>query len=207
MANLLNIDPYPIDIEEFPEDVVRIDITDRVKGYNPAQTTIPGKANEQAISLNFRDNHLLRRVRALEAIFAGLDTDTLAQLDLTLLAREQMSQTVTIPAGATTQNINLALGAIITVQCGNTQACTLTFSNQLKGLSGLIIFQGGAGQDHEIILPPTWAVAEISRTLTIRNGKANTLPFEYVRLAANTPVVVAELVYSSSLSPNLLMPS
>ncbi len=166
-----------------------------------------GDLNLQTLALAKQTKYLKNQVDAINAILGNLDTETLADLDLTLLTIQEKEQTVSIADGDQTRNIDLSQGAIVRLNCGNSLPCTLTFSNPLPRLSGLLILTASSGQDREIILPATWGIAEISRTLVIRATKTNTLPFEVYRVGQSTPTVVQELVIAGSLSPNLLMPT
>ncbi len=189
------------------EDVPLLLETDLALGAE-TQDDQDGDLNLQAIALAVRTEFLKNEIDDIKSQIPDFVTgDALSGLDITLLSLQEKTQTVTIASGETTKNINLNNGAIVFLNCGNSNACTLTFSNQRARLSGLLIFTCNAGQDREIVLPNSWAVGEISRTLLLRDSKSNSLPFEYVVLTNTTAVPpTQEFVLGGSLSPNLLMP-
>jgi hypothetical protein len=196
MAFLTGSNPYPPNTSAFTDDVVRIDITDRVKGYDPGAPSIVGKANEQALTLLQRTVHLLSRIVGIENTLGGLDTTTLAGLDLLTVKYENTRQTVTVAAGETTKTINLALGAVVALSLNNTAAVTLSFTNLRPSLSGMLILTA-VGADRTFILPSTWQPQDVSRTLVVRSGQKRILAFE-------CETVSPALVSASALSEPLL---
>lgn len=203
MAFLANSNPYAMDITAFPADVVRLDITDRVKGYDPGAPGTTGKANEQAKTLNERDNHLLDRLVVIEELLAGLDTDTLAALDLVTVTMENKRQEVTVASGDTAKTIDLADGAIVSISLNNTAPCTFTFGSMRQCLSGELILTA-VGADRTFILPATWQPTEISRTIVVRSGTKRILAFECEQVAVGGGSPLPEIVIASSLSEALL---
>jgi len=196
MAFLTGSNPYPSNTTAFTDDVVRIDITDRVKGYDPGAPGTIGKANEPNLTLLQKCVHLLSRVVGIEATLGGLDTATLAGLDLLTLKYENTRQAVTVSAGETTKSINLALGAVVALSLSNTSAVTLSFTNPRLSMSGMLILSA-VGADRTFILPSTWQPQELSRTLVVRSGQKRVLAFEFETIS---PVLVS----ASALSEPLL---
>lgn len=186
MANLTNSNPYPSNITVFPENVVRLDITDRVKAHDPAYPGVLGKANEQPKSLLDKLNHLLFRIVGIETTLSGFNTTTLSQLDLQTLKMENTRQLVTIAAGDTTKTIDLNNGAVVSLTLNNTAACSLVFNNPRGCLSGMLVLTAN-NADRTIILPATWQPQDVSRTLVIRSGQKRIVTFEVETL---TPSVI-----------------
>lgn len=196
MAFLTGSNPYPSNTTAFTDDVVRVDITDRVKGYDPSAPGVVGKANEQPLTLLQKAVHLLSRIVGIEATLGGLDTTTLAGLDLLTLKYENTRQSVTVAGSDTTKAINLALGAVIALSLSNTAAVTLSFTNPRASMSGMLILTA-VGADRTFILPSTWQPQELSRTLVVRSGQKRVLAFEFETIS---PVLVS----ASALSEPLL---
>ncbi|MCA0352290.1 MAG: hypothetical protein LCH85_09860 [Chloroflexi bacterium] len=196
MAFLIGSNPYPTNTTAFTDDVVRIDITDRVKGHDPTNPSVVGKANEQPQTLLQRTIHLLARVVGIETTLNGMDITNLNGLDLLTLKYENTRQAITVAANDTTKAINLANGAIVSLTLNNTSTCALTFSSYRASLSGILVLTAN-GADRTITLPAAWQPQDVSRTFVIRAGQKRLIAFEVETLSPDA-------ILASGLSEPLL---